>query len=175
MDAPSPIKFPSSTHCDCWRLTSPLAPGDPLPDHVCFFTMRETIRRAIGSGLLLEADTWPVRFRSGRVASARALGFVIRQWVEGQASPVLAQLLVESKMWQREARHLLDTYRFWREKRPERDVSEWIAGVGTNGLRLDERLRCHNLPYTPTTVAHLRAVTAGLDVLRRQSPQCQRD
>ncbi len=95
--------FPSSTHCDCWRLVRPLAPGDPLPDHVCFFTMRETIRRAISGGLLPEVDVWPVRFGGGRVASRRALGFVIRQWVEGEASPVLAGMLAKQPRWQKEA------------------------------------------------------------------------
>ncbi len=43
------------------------------------------------------------------------------------------------------------------------------------GLPIEDRLKGNNLPYNPATVAHLRAVTAGLEAIRRQSPESQRD
>jgi len=75
--------------CDCWRLVRPLAPGGPLPDHLCHETMMETTRRAIMDGLLPEFELWPVRVGT----TNRAVGCVVRQWIEGDASEVLAQQL----------------------------------------------------------------------------------
>lgn len=153
--------------CDCWRLVHPLAPGEPLPDHLCQETMMETTRRAIADGLLPESDLWPVRVGK----TSRAVGCVVRQWIEGDANKVLAQQLFSEKAWQREARALLNTFRLWQEQQPEGNIQDWIAGKGVAGLRLADRLRRADLPYNPAVVTHLRAVTANLDAFRRQDPK----
>lgn len=94
--------------CDCWRLVYPLAPGEPLPDHLCQETMLETTRRAIADGLLPESELWPIRVGK----ASRAVGCVVRQWIEGGPSEVLAQQLIAEAAWQREVRSLLSTFRY---------------------------------------------------------------
>jgi len=65
----------------------------------------------------------------------------------------------------------LGTFRIWRERQPDGDIQEWIAGKSVAGVRLADRLRRADLPYNPAVVTHLRAVTANLDAFRRQDPK----
>lgn len=187
LDADEPAM---AAQCDCWRLTDPET-ADPLPDHVCPATMRETVAQwAIQmaepaqilqrldyptngrpNGPRLSADDrpaasvpWPLPMERGY------LGLVIEQWVQEEPSEELAASLATNERW-REAiattrlRIFAAALDLAVDELPD-DLAGRPVVVAQPTRRLRRQiaatLRFAGLPDTPRTVDHALATVAGL-------------
>jgi hypothetical protein len=134
----------SPMRCDCHRLIEPL--GDELlPDHICPEAIFANIEAAIRDRLVPDQPGWPIL-----VAGGRRVGLVLRQWVEEPPNPTLANQLAEDRTWQQTVnvlQRMLDDA----DASPQ-DLSDPF---------LHDQQRRRGLPYSPSTIAHLRAVLSG--------------
>ncbi len=143
--------------CDCWRFTTPLLDTEELPDHICTESAIASVWKHPRPQLQLPTDpVWPVSTPDGD------LGLVIRQWAQEEPSETFANQLPDFPAWQREVNSARVIFEYWRKKRPANDVATWVAHTGSDQV-FARGLRKALIPDSPATLAHLRAVAAGLD------------
>lgn len=136
--------------------------GGDIPGQLPPPARRQTIMEDFDTLVLDAAIWWPVPYRS------RYLGLVIRQWAQEEPNAILAGKLRKDDAWKDEVSEDTALLAQWRREFPSYPIDMWIDGriwYGDADRGLDTylaaRLRQRGLPYTPSTVRHLRAVIAG--------------